>query len=175
MPNSVDFYKGIFLHVIPVRIIVPWSNLPKQTGSEECAHSTTFVTRVRIPSIKQIRASYRKALDTGRQGGGVRIVAIFYDLCSDIWSESPVTDSIQDGLETVESLKISVDEDIDPQRASKENNDVELGEEGDFGDEAITVVSATFGITSSATSSVPIQQNVPSTSTPIQPSPSESS
>ena len=52
---------------------------------------------------------------------------------------------------------------------------MELGEEGDFGDEAITVVSATFGITSSATSSVPIQQNVPSTSTPIQPSPSGSS
>ena len=23
MPNSTDFYKGIFLHVIPVRIIVP--------------------------------------------------------------------------------------------------------------------------------------------------------
>ena len=26
MPNSIDFYKGIFLHVIPVRIIVPWLN-----------------------------------------------------------------------------------------------------------------------------------------------------
>ena len=24
MPNSIGFYKGIFLHVIPVRIIVPW-------------------------------------------------------------------------------------------------------------------------------------------------------
>ena len=24
MPNSIDFYKTIFLHVIPVRIIVPW-------------------------------------------------------------------------------------------------------------------------------------------------------
>ena len=24
MPNSRDFYKGIFLHVVPVRIIVPW-------------------------------------------------------------------------------------------------------------------------------------------------------
>ena len=23
IPNSIDFYKGIFLHVIPVRIIVP--------------------------------------------------------------------------------------------------------------------------------------------------------
>ena len=28
MSNSVDFYKGIFLHVIPVRIIVPW---PRET------------------------------------------------------------------------------------------------------------------------------------------------
>ena len=26
MPNSMDFYKGVFLHVIPVRIIVPWVN-----------------------------------------------------------------------------------------------------------------------------------------------------
>ena len=25
MPNSIDFYKEIFLHIIPVRIIVPWS------------------------------------------------------------------------------------------------------------------------------------------------------
>ena len=24
MPNSIDFYRGIFLHVIPVRILVPW-------------------------------------------------------------------------------------------------------------------------------------------------------
>ena len=24
VPNSIDFYKGIFLHVIPVRVIVPW-------------------------------------------------------------------------------------------------------------------------------------------------------
>ena len=24
MPNSIDFYEGIFLHVITVRIIVPW-------------------------------------------------------------------------------------------------------------------------------------------------------
>ena len=24
MPNSIDFYEEIFLHIIPVRIIVPW-------------------------------------------------------------------------------------------------------------------------------------------------------
>ena len=26
MPNSIDFYKGIFLHGIPVRVIVSWLN-----------------------------------------------------------------------------------------------------------------------------------------------------
>ena len=26
MPNLIDFYKEIFLHVIPVCITVPWSN-----------------------------------------------------------------------------------------------------------------------------------------------------
>ena len=27
MPNSIDFYRGIFLHVIPVCIIVPCSDI----------------------------------------------------------------------------------------------------------------------------------------------------
>ena len=28
MPSSIDFYKRIFLHVIPARIVVPCSNQP---------------------------------------------------------------------------------------------------------------------------------------------------
>ena len=74
-------------------------------------------------------------------------------------------------------MKTPVNEDIDPlKRASKENNTVELGEVEDFGDEVITIISATDSITSSANSSVtPIQQNLPSSSTPIQLSSSESS
>ena len=91
------------------------SNLPKQTGSEECAHSTDFFTREKIATkIKQIRAKYRKALDAGQKSGGGRIVATFYDLCSEIWSWSTATESIQAGLETEESLKAPADEDIDP-------------------------------------------------------------
>ena len=147
------------------------SNLIKQAGSEECAHSTDLFTRGRIASkIKQIRAKCRKALDTGRQSGGGRIVATFYKLCCEIWSGSPATESIQAGLETVESLKAPVDEKIDPlERVSKESNDVELGEEEDVDDEAIAVVIATSSI-SFVTS---IQQNLPWTSAPTQPSPSE--
>ena len=76
------------------------SNLPKETASEECAHSTGFFTRERIASkIKQIRAQYRKVLDAGRQSGGGRIVATFNDLWSDIWSGSPATEPFQAGLD----------------------------------------------------------------------------
>ena len=58
------------------------SNLPKKTGSEECAHSTDFFTRERIASkIKQIRAKYRNALDVRWQSGAGKLVATFYDLC----------------------------------------------------------------------------------------------
>ena len=74
------------------------------------------------------------------RSGERRTVATFY-LCSKRWSWSPAMESIQAGLETVESLKTLVDEDIDLlDRASKENNDVELGEEADFDDETITLV-----------------------------------
>ena len=111
-------------------------------------------------------------MDAGRQSGGGRIVATFYDLYSEICSASLATESVQAGLETVDSLKTLADEDIDLlEKTSKENNIVELGEEKDFGDEAITVVIATYSITSSVT---PIQQNLPLKSA-IQLSSSESS
>ena len=76
------------------------SNLPKQTGSEECAHSTDFFIKEKIAfKINQIRAKYQKVLNAGRQSGGGR-TGTFYDLCSEIWSGSPATESIQGGLET---------------------------------------------------------------------------
>ena len=42
---------------------------------------------------------YRKALDTGRQSGSGRVVATFYDLCSQIWSGSPAAESINGGMD----------------------------------------------------------------------------
>ena len=44
MPNSIDFYKGIYLHDIPVRIIVPWSeNIPIVV---ESGHEKDRITEV---------------------------------------------------------------------------------------------------------------------------------
>ena len=42
---------------------------------------------------------YRKTLDTGRQSGSGRVVATFYDLCSQIWSGSPAAGSINGGMD----------------------------------------------------------------------------
>ena len=72
-------------------------------------------------------------------------------------SGSPATVSIQAGLEIVQSLKTPVDEDMDPlKRASKENNSVKLGEEEDFGHEAIVVVGATSSISCYSCSTKPV-------------------
>ena len=50
MPNSIDFYKGIFLHVIPVRIIVPWSTLislhPNEYSDSQELHYYPFAVKL---------------------------------------------------------------------------------------------------------------------------------
>ena len=46
-----------------------------------------------------MRLSYRKALDSGKQSGSGRVVAMFFDLCNQIWSGSPATESMSSGLD----------------------------------------------------------------------------
>ena len=41
MPNSIDFYKEIFLHVIPIRVIVPRSDVHPSLHPN-CHHQTVF-------------------------------------------------------------------------------------------------------------------------------------
>ena len=64
-------------------------------------HNKLVFSREKVAAkIKQIRVKYRKALDSGRQSGGGRVVATFFDLCSQIWSESPATESMVKGLDS---------------------------------------------------------------------------
>ena len=60
MPNSIDFYKRIFLHVIPVRIIVPCNSKASREGDIpinilKYANDTYFpiLTKVINSSIEQ--------------------------------------------------------------------------------------------------------------------------
>lgn len=74
-------------------------NLP-ETKSEEYPHDAALFTRDRISNkTKKICADYRKALDTGRKSGGGRVVAFFYDLCSEIWTGCPATESMDNGID----------------------------------------------------------------------------
>ena len=51
MPNSVDFYKGIFLHVIPVCIIVPCLKVVSATFLLVCflnLNESTYQTKKNV-------------------------------------------------------------------------------------------------------------------------------
>ena len=43
---------------------------------------------------------YKAALDSGRRSGGERVVATFFDMCSNIWTGSPSVQCIDGGLES---------------------------------------------------------------------------
>ena len=76
-------------------------SIPDANYNDKYPHKKEIFTRERIAfKIKCIRVKYRKALDTGRQSGGGRVVATFYDLCSEIWSGSPATGSMEQGFES---------------------------------------------------------------------------
>ena len=65
-------------------------------------YNHSLLTRERIASkIKDIRQKYRKAVDSGRSGGG-RIVATFCDACNEILVACPATTSLEPGVDTAD-------------------------------------------------------------------------
>ena len=50
--------------------------------------------------LKSIRLNFKKALDSGRVSGGGRVVACFYDICSDIWGGSPAVEKMACGVDS---------------------------------------------------------------------------
>ena len=57
MPNTINFYKGISLHVIPVLIIVPWT---QQTLPAELIHLRLNLSYLSYQEVK-------KEKDLGKQ------------------------------------------------------------------------------------------------------------
>ena len=84
--EKYDLVLSLFLEGIP------------EERNTDFPHDKTVFTKDRITSkVKNIRRKYRQAIDSGRQSGGGRVVATFYDICSEIWSGSPATNSILSG------------------------------------------------------------------------------
>ena len=55
-------------------------------------------------NVEAIRLKYRKAVDSGKQSGGGRVVATFYDSCQNIWGGSSAAEMIDNVIETSDIL-----------------------------------------------------------------------
>ena len=71
--------------------------------TKEYTHTKEEVTKsILTTKLKNNHLRYRKAVDSGRRSGHVRVVFIYYELCEKIWGGSPATDQIDGGLETTD-------------------------------------------------------------------------
>ena len=65
-------------------------------------------TKDRIAAkVKKMKNGFRKAINSGRKSGGGRVVYALYDDCYAIWSGSPATEAVAEGIETTTINEIS--------------------------------------------------------------------
>ena len=57
--------------------------------------------------MKALRNKYKIALDSGRGSRGGKVVAQFYNLCTDIWGGCPAAESIPSGIDCSASTESS--------------------------------------------------------------------
>ena len=81
-----------------------------------------------IAKLKRIKFGYRKAVDSGRRSGGGRVVTLFFDEYSELWSGCPSVEAMDNGIETSEEISVSEDPAslpsiVDDSASDDENND----------------------------------------------------
>lgn len=80
-------------------------------------------TKERVLSkIKAIRVKYKAALDSGRRSGGGRVVATFFDMCSNIWAGSPSAQCIDGGLESFNVGSVEKDTEEEAESATVQSD-----------------------------------------------------
>lgn len=57
-----------------------------------------------IAKLKRIQFCYQKAVDSGRQSRGGRVVTILFDECMELWSRYPAVEVMDNGIETMEEI-----------------------------------------------------------------------
>ena len=71
------------------------------TSPRDYKHGEDDLTKEIVASkLKNIRAKYREAVDSGRRNGHGRVVLLFFEHCEAIWGGSPATEEISCGIET---------------------------------------------------------------------------
>ena len=103
-------YEGVDWESVKDKYEIIRSLFLKNRGGEG---SDDKYTRDKISSkVKAIRGNYREAVDSGRQSGGGRVVATFYDLCNEIWAGAPATESIMSGVESSTNNAVNNDDNV---------------------------------------------------------------
>ena len=84
---------------------------PREGASTDFPHDAErdFTKERMNLKIKVLRQKYRGALDSGKRSGGGKIVAQFYDKCSEIWGGSPATHAFTHGIETSDQTILLAD------------------------------------------------------------------
>ncbi len=73
---------------------------PEEADSVVFLHLATkkeFSKERLTAKIKKNKTSFRKAVDSGRQSGGGRVVFALYNECYEIWAGCPAAESISKG------------------------------------------------------------------------------
>ena len=65
-----------------------------------------YSPRRELIRLKKIKTGFRKAVDSGRNSGGGRVVWNMYDECCELWSGSPAVQCLNHGLETESVIEL---------------------------------------------------------------------
>ena len=109
----------------------------KDIQNQTKVNPNTFQTRkigmyltkkIIIARLKRIKFGFRKVVDSGRRSGGGRVVTLFFDECSELWSGCPAVEAMGNGIETSEEISVredpvSVPSVVDDSACDEENND----------------------------------------------------
>ena len=93
-----------------------------ENGGKEYPHKAKISTKSVAAKLKAVRSKFRDAVNSGKKSGHGRVVFLFYDLCSDIWSGTPGCERSEYGHETA-TVNAAVDGE-DSEASSAENEAV---------------------------------------------------
>lgn len=55
-----------------------------------------------MSKLKAVGVKFRQAMDSGQRSGHGRVVLLCYELCEQVWGESPVAEQIKGGVESAD-------------------------------------------------------------------------
>ena len=84
-----------------------------EDDAQNFPHRDKISTKSVAAKLKAVRAKYRDAVNSGKKSGHGRVVYLFYELCSDIWSGTPGVTRLPNAVCTASLLRAAQQERAD--------------------------------------------------------------